>query len=214
MSPGSASPGRGSRPAPLGAASHVLEKDRTELDQAQGALAPGDDGVHARAVDVVGADSAVAIAIEGGRVTAVAAISLTGDEIDEGRFFCLLHYSPQCDGNRPLRRNRDRMTGPGHGGRRTEYTISIRRSQGAIWDRRRKIAVRRSCRAAFPVRGDASASGRRWFRRESPRHEARVAPIAGFRAEADPRLRIRFAVPRPLRATASRTAPGPAPSPG
>ncbi len=88
-------PGRGSRPAPLGAASHVLEKDRTELDQAQSALAPGDDGVHAGAVGVVGADAAVAIAIEGSRIAAVPAVSLTGDEIDECRFLSLLHYSPR-----------------------------------------------------------------------------------------------------------------------
>ena len=101
MSPGSVSPDRGSRPAPLGAASRVLEKDRTELDQAQGALAPGDNGVHAGAVDVVGANAAVAIAIEGRRVATVSAISLTSDEIDECLFFCLLHYSPQCDGIRP-----------------------------------------------------------------------------------------------------------------
>jgi hypothetical protein len=94
MSPGSAGPGRGSRPAPLGAASRVLEKDRAELYQAQGALAPGDDGVHAGAVDVVGTDSAVAIAVQGSRITTIPAISLTGDEIDECRFLCLLHYSP------------------------------------------------------------------------------------------------------------------------
>ena len=89
-------PGRGFRPAPLRAASRVLEKDRPKLDEAQGALAPGDYGVHAGAVGVVGADAAVSIAIEGCCITTVAAISLTRDEIDEGRFLCLLHYSPQC----------------------------------------------------------------------------------------------------------------------
>ena len=92
--PGSVGPGRGSRPVPLGAASRVLKKDRAELNQAQCALAPGNYGVHAGTVDVVGADTAVAIAIKGSRVTAIPAISLTGDEIDECRFLCLLHYSP------------------------------------------------------------------------------------------------------------------------
>src|SRR5664279_1495181 len=97
MSPGSDQPDRGFRPAPLGAASRVLQKDRAELNQAQRALAPGDDGVHAWAVDVVGADTAVAIAVERGRVTTGPAITLAGDEIDEGRFLCLLQLSPQCD---------------------------------------------------------------------------------------------------------------------
>src|SRR5450756_626228 len=97
MSPGSSLPGLGFRPAPLRAASRVLEKDWAELNQAQRALAPGDDGVHAWAVDVVGADTAVAIAVERGRVTTGPAITLAGDEIDEGRFFCLLQLSPQCD---------------------------------------------------------------------------------------------------------------------
>jgi hypothetical protein len=95
-SPGSSWPGRGSRQAPLRAASRVLEKDRPKLDEAQRALASGDDGVHAGAVGVVGADAAIPIAIEGCCVATVAAISLTRDEIDEGRFLCLLHYSPQC----------------------------------------------------------------------------------------------------------------------
>jgi hypothetical protein len=112
-SPGSGLPGRGSRPAPLRAASRVLQQDRTELDQAQGALAPGNNGVHAGAVDVVGADTTVAIAIEGCGIATVSAVSLTSDEIDECLFFCLLHYSPQCDGNHPLRRAALKMTGPG-----------------------------------------------------------------------------------------------------
>jgi hypothetical protein len=65
----------------------------------------------------MGADTAVAIAIESGGVAAVPAISLTGDEIDECLFFCLLHYSPQCDGNRPLMTTATWMTSPGRGGR-------------------------------------------------------------------------------------------------
>ena len=109
-----------------------MEQNRTELNQAQSALAPGNYGVNAWAVDVMGANTAVAIAIEGGRVTAIAAISLARDEIDEGRFFCLLHYSPQCDGNRPSA-CRGWLTGPGRDGRWGEYTVSIRHSQGVIW---------------------------------------------------------------------------------
>ena len=129
MSRGSVLPDRGFRPAPLGAASRVLQQDRTELDQAQRALAPGDDGVHAGAVDVVSADPAVAITIEGCGVATVPAISLTRDEIDEGLFFCLLHYSPQCDGNHPLGRAAAGVTEPGRDGRWPEYTVSIRCSQ-------------------------------------------------------------------------------------
>src|SRR5450631_3343421 len=104
MSPGSCLSDREFRPAPLGAASRVLEKDRAELNQAQCALAPGDDGVHAWAVDVVGADTAVAIAVERSRITTGPAVTLAGDEIDEGRFLCLLQLSPQCDGAYPLSR--------------------------------------------------------------------------------------------------------------
>src|SRR6185437_6320292 len=71
----------------------VLEQDRTELDQAQGRLAPDDDGVHARTVAVVGADAAVAIAVERGGIAAGAAITFAGDQVDEGRFLSLLHES-------------------------------------------------------------------------------------------------------------------------
>jgi hypothetical protein len=71
----------------------ILEQDRAELDQAQGRLAPGDDGVDARTVAVVGADSAVAVTIERCRVAARAAIALAGDEIDERCFLGLLHVS-------------------------------------------------------------------------------------------------------------------------
>jgi hypothetical protein len=82
------------RPNPLGqvanrggvhsvAGLEVLEQDRAELDEAQGRLAPSDDGVHAGTIAVVGADAAVAVTVEGGPVTARPAVTLTGDEIDE-----------------------------------------------------------------------------------------------------------------------------------
>ena len=112
MSPGSVGPGRGSQPVPL-PASNVLEKDRAELDQAQGALAPGDDGVHTGTICVVGADAAVAIAVERSRITTVPAVALAGDEINEGRFLSLLHKSPQYDVTRPLVGRWHRLTGSG-----------------------------------------------------------------------------------------------------
>jgi hypothetical protein len=92
-STGSAPPGRARLRRPSVSGLEVLEQDRTELDESEGRLAPGDDGVHAWAISVVGADPAVAIAVEGGGVAAGAAISFTGDEIDEGRFLSLLHES-------------------------------------------------------------------------------------------------------------------------
>jgi hypothetical protein len=61
----------------------ILEQDRSELDQPEGRLAPRDDGVHAGAVAVVGADPAVAVTVKCGGIAAVSAISLAGDEIDE-----------------------------------------------------------------------------------------------------------------------------------
>ena len=78
----------------LGPDPEILEQDRPELDQPKGRLAPGDDGVHAGTVAVVGADAAVAIAVEGGGVAAVPAIAFAGDEIDEGRFLGLLQRIP------------------------------------------------------------------------------------------------------------------------
>jgi hypothetical protein len=92
-STGSAPPGRARLRRPSVSGLEVLEQDRTELDESEGRLAPGDDGVHAWAISVVGADTAVAIAVEGGGVAAGAAVSFTGDEIDEGRFLSLLHES-------------------------------------------------------------------------------------------------------------------------
>ena len=72
----------------------ILEQDRAQLDEAQRGLASGDDGVHAGAVTIVRADPAVAVAIEGCRVTARSAVTLTGDEIDERCFLSLLHGLP------------------------------------------------------------------------------------------------------------------------
>src|SRR5205814_368641 len=66
----------------------------SQLDEPQGRLAPGDDGVHARAVAIVGADPAVAVTVQCGRVAARSAVSLTGDEIDERCFLGLLHGLP------------------------------------------------------------------------------------------------------------------------
>jgi hypothetical protein len=82
------------RPNPLGqvanrggvhsvAVPEVLQQDRTELDEADGRLAPGDDGVHAGAIAVVGAHAAIAVTVEGCRVTARSAVPLTGNEINE-----------------------------------------------------------------------------------------------------------------------------------
>ena len=93
------------RPNPLGqvpnrgrvhsvAGLEVLEQDRTELDEAQGRLAPGDDGVHAGTVAVVGAHAAVTVTVEGGGVAARTTVPLTGDEIDERCFLGLLQLDP------------------------------------------------------------------------------------------------------------------------
>jgi len=84
--------GRARRPLVLGDP-EVLEQDRTKLDQPKGRLAPNDDGVHAGAVAVVGTDAAVAIAVQRRGVAAVAAITFTGDQVDEARFLSLLHES-------------------------------------------------------------------------------------------------------------------------
>src|SRR4029078_10277053 len=72
----------------------ILEQDRAELDEAQGRLAPGDDGVHAGAVAVVGTDAAIAVTVESRGATARPAVPLTGDEIDERRFLGLLQLVP------------------------------------------------------------------------------------------------------------------------
>jgi len=111
----------------------ILEQDRAEFDQAQGRLAPGDDGVHAGTVAVVGADAAVAITVESGGVTARAAIALAGDEIDERCFLGLLHVSLSLilgsgrGGARVCRRDPDRSPARGvFGSIRRELPIAKR----------------------------------------------------------------------------------------
>jgi hypothetical protein len=91
-STGSAPPGRGRLRRPSVSGLEILEEDRTELDESEGRLAPGDDGVHAGTISVVGADAAVAIAVESGGVAAGPAIAFAGDQVDEG-FLSLLHES-------------------------------------------------------------------------------------------------------------------------
>jgi hypothetical protein len=71
----------------------ILEKDRTELDESEGRLAPGDDGVYAGTVAIVGADAAVAVTVQRRGVAAGAAIALAGNQIDERLFLGLLHMS-------------------------------------------------------------------------------------------------------------------------
>jgi hypothetical protein len=71
----------------------VLEQNRPELDESEGRLAPGDDGVHTGTVAVVGADAAIAVTVERGSVAARSAVTLTGDQINERRFLGLLHVS-------------------------------------------------------------------------------------------------------------------------
>jgi hypothetical protein len=90
-STGSAPPGPGWPSRPLGAHLGFLEQDRTELDQPKGRLAPGDDGVHARAVRVVGADATVAVTVEGGGVAAGSAVPFASNQIHELGFLSLLH---------------------------------------------------------------------------------------------------------------------------
>jgi hypothetical protein len=77
----------------LGADPKVLQQDRTELDQAESRLAPGDDGVHTGTVGVVDADTAVAIAVKSGGVATGPTVAFAGNEVDERRFFRLLHES-------------------------------------------------------------------------------------------------------------------------
>ena len=72
----------------------ILEQDRAQLDEPQRRLASGDDGVHAGAVAIVGADAAVAVTIERRRITARPTVALTGDQIDERCFLGLLHGLP------------------------------------------------------------------------------------------------------------------------
>ena len=80
---GSARRARGRRRRPLASPAQVLQEQRPQLDDAQGRLAPCDDGVHAGAVAVVRAGPAVAIAVEPRGIAAGTAIALTGDQVDE-----------------------------------------------------------------------------------------------------------------------------------
>jgi hypothetical protein len=77
----------------LGPDSQILEQERPQLDEPEGGLASGDDGVHAGAVAVVGADAAVAVTVQCGCVATGPTITFTGDEIDERCFLGLLHGS-------------------------------------------------------------------------------------------------------------------------
>src|SRR4029077_14088830 len=52
--------------------------------------------VHTGAVRVVGAHPAVPVTVQGGRVTAIPAVALACDEIDERFFLDLLHGSLTC----------------------------------------------------------------------------------------------------------------------
>jgi hypothetical protein len=72
----------------------ILELDGPQLDESQGRLASGDDGVHAGAVAIVGADTTVAVAIERCGIAAGPTVTLAGDEIDERCFLGLLHGLP------------------------------------------------------------------------------------------------------------------------
>src|SRR6185436_4181623 len=93
-STGSARPGRGWRTRPLVPALEILEQDRAQLDEPQRGLAPGDDGVHTGAIAVVRTHATVAITVEGRRITAVPAIALARDEIDERGILGLLQRTP------------------------------------------------------------------------------------------------------------------------
>jgi hypothetical protein len=111
-STGSARPGRGLWTRPLVPGLEVLQQDRTELDQAQGRLAPGDDGVHAGTVGVVGAHAAVAVTVERRCVAARSAVTLAGDEIDERCFLGLLQLIPHIAGGRNGARHAVRLGDP------------------------------------------------------------------------------------------------------
>ncbi len=147
---GSAPRGRGRARRPLVPGDpQVLEQDRTEFDQPQGRLAPDDDGVHAGTVAVVGADAAVAVAVERGGVAAVAAITFAGDQVDEGRFLSLLHESLTSAAARIRFATRGTTSGAkcrGGAGHRvggsTEYRWRISPRQGGKWRTRSRERVR------------------------------------------------------------------------
>ena len=90
-----ARPGPGRRWCPSALTPQALEQDRSKLDDPLGRLAPCDHGVHAGTVGIVGADAAVPVAAQPGRVTAGPAVPLAGDEIDERIFDgIMLHSAP------------------------------------------------------------------------------------------------------------------------
>jgi hypothetical protein len=93
-STGSVRPGRGWRTRPLVPGLEILEQDRPQFDESKGGLAPSDDGVHAGTVAIVRAHAAVAVTVQGCRVTAGSAVTLAGDQIDERGFFGLLQWTP------------------------------------------------------------------------------------------------------------------------
>jgi hypothetical protein len=143
-SPGSARPGRGRRRRPSVSDLEIVEQDRTELDESESRLAPGDDGVHAGTVAVVGAHAAVAIAVERRGVAATPAVALAGDQIDEGRFLGLLHDSlfPQSDGHTdPLGRRSLVDVGNGAGGCREYRWPNRLRQEGNVVERPASCAI-------------------------------------------------------------------------
>jgi hypothetical protein len=93
-STGSVRPGRGWRTRPLVPGLEILEQDRPQLDEPQGGLASGDDGVHAGTVRVMRAHTAVAVTVEGRCIAARTAVSLARDQIDERGVLGLLHGLP------------------------------------------------------------------------------------------------------------------------
>jgi hypothetical protein len=93
-STGSVRPGRGWRTRPLVPGLEILEQDRPQLDEPQGGLASGDDGVHAGTIRVMRAHPAVAVTVEGRCIAARTAVSLARDQIDERGVLGLLHGLP------------------------------------------------------------------------------------------------------------------------
>jgi hypothetical protein len=176
-STGSARPGRGPWTRPLVPRLEVLQQDRAELDQAQGRFAPGDDGVHAGTVCVVGADAAVAVTIERSGVTARPTVPLAGDEIDKRRFLGLLQLIPHSvlgSWGRGAGWLRDHPPIPSSRGLRGQYRTSIPYLQeeepevsrsGIVrpadhWDRARTRRERSpGDRPASPLRRRSSRTG-------------------------------------------------------
>ena len=68
----------------LASRAKVLQQQGSQLDDLQCGLAASDHGVHARAVAIVYALSAVAIAVQPSGVAAVPAVSLACDQVSKG----------------------------------------------------------------------------------------------------------------------------------